>query len=41
MIRRDRSDIAKAIMREAYLDREQCREAGLPDFDLWGIKDIL
>jgi hypothetical protein len=40
MTRKGRSDIAKAIMKEAYLDREQCREAGLSDFDLQGIKNI-
>jgi hypothetical protein len=40
MVRRGRSDIAKAVMREAYLDREQCREAGLSDFDLRGILNI-
>jgi hypothetical protein len=40
MTRKGRSDIAKAIMNEAYLDREQCREAGLSDFDLQGIKSI-
>jgi hypothetical protein len=40
MVRRGRSDIAKAVMKEAYLDREQCREAGLSDFDLRGIMSI-
>jgi hypothetical protein len=38
MTRKGRSDIARAIMNEALLDREQCREAGLSDFDLQGIK---
>jgi hypothetical protein len=28
-------------MKEAYLDREQCREAGLSDFDLRGIMNII
>jgi hypothetical protein len=32
IVRRGRSDIAKVIMKEAYLDWEQCREAGLSDF---------
>jgi hypothetical protein len=27
-------------MKEAYLDREQCREAGLSDFDLRIITNI-
>jgi hypothetical protein len=40
MVRKGRSDIAKAILSEAYLDREQCREAGLSDFDLQGINNI-
>jgi hypothetical protein len=40
MVRRGRSDIAKAVMKEAYLDHEQCREAGLSDFDLRGILNI-
>jgi hypothetical protein len=34
MIRKGRKDIAQAIMKETYLDKEQCREAGLSDFDL-------
>jgi hypothetical protein len=37
MIRKGRNDIARAIMKEAYLDREQCREAGLSEFDLRGL----
>jgi hypothetical protein len=40
MVRRGRSDIAKAVMKEAYIDREQCRETGLSDFDLRGILNI-
>jgi hypothetical protein len=40
MARKGRKDIAQAIMKEAYLDREQCREAGLSDFDLRGIMTI-
>jgi hypothetical protein len=40
MVRRGRSDIAKAVMKEAYIDREQCREAGLSDFELRGIMNI-
>jgi hypothetical protein len=40
MVRKGRSDIAEAIMSEACLDREQCREAGLTDFDLRGISSI-
>jgi hypothetical protein len=40
MARKGRNDIARAIMKEAYLDREQCREAGLSDFDLRGIMNI-
>jgi hypothetical protein len=40
MIRKGRKDIAQAIMKEAYLDREQCREAGLSDFDLRIITNI-
>jgi hypothetical protein len=40
MVRKGRKDIAQAIMTEAYLDREQCREAGLSDFDLRGIMNI-
>jgi hypothetical protein len=40
MVRKGRNDIALAIMKEAYLDREQCRKAGLSDFDLQGIKSI-
>jgi hypothetical protein len=40
MVSRGRSDIAKAVMKEAYLDREQCREARLSDFDLRGIMNI-
>jgi hypothetical protein len=35
-----RKDIAQAIMKETYLDREQCREAGLSDFDLRIITNI-
>jgi hypothetical protein len=41
MVRKGRSDIAKTIMNEAYLDRKQCREAGLSDFDLQRIINIL
>jgi hypothetical protein len=40
MVRKGRNDIARAIMKEAYLDKEQCREAGLSDFDLRGIVNI-
>jgi hypothetical protein len=40
MIRRGRGDIAKAIMKEAYLDLEGCKEAGLSDFELRGIQNI-
>jgi hypothetical protein len=40
MTRKGRNDIAKVILKEAYLEREQCREAGLSDFDLQGIKSI-
>jgi hypothetical protein len=40
MVRRGRSDIAKAIMKEAYLDLEGCKEAGLSDFELRGIQNI-
>jgi hypothetical protein len=40
MVRRERSDIAKAIMQEAYLDLADCKEAGLSDFDLQTIKNI-
>jgi hypothetical protein len=40
MVRKGRKDIAQAVMKEAYLDKEQCREAGLSDFDLQGIKNI-
>jgi hypothetical protein len=40
MVRKGRKDIAQTIMKEAYLDREQCREAGLSDFDLRGIMNI-
>jgi hypothetical protein len=40
MVRRGRKDIAQAIMKEAYLDREQCRDVGLTDFDLRGIMSI-
>jgi hypothetical protein len=40
MARRGRKDIAQAIMKETYLDREQCLEAGLTDFELRGIMDI-
>jgi hypothetical protein len=41
MARKGRKDIARAIMKETYLDRKQCREAGLSDFELRGITDIL
>jgi hypothetical protein len=41
MARRGRKDIARAVMKETYLDLEQCREAGLSDFELRGIMDIL
>jgi hypothetical protein len=40
MVRKGRKDIAQAVMKEAYLDREQCREAGLSDFDLRIITNI-
>jgi hypothetical protein len=40
MVRKDRKDIAQAIMKEVYLDLEQCREAGLTDFDLRVITNI-
>jgi hypothetical protein len=40
MARKGRKDIAQAIMKETYLDREQYREAGLSDFDLRGIMTI-
>jgi hypothetical protein len=40
MARKGRKDIAKAIMKETYLDREQCRETGLSDFELRGIMEI-
>jgi hypothetical protein len=40
MVRRGRSDIAKAIMQEAYLGLADCKEAGLSDFDLQTIKNI-
>jgi hypothetical protein len=41
MARKGRNDIALAIMKETCLDREQCRAAGLSDFDLQGIKKYL
>jgi hypothetical protein len=41
MVRKGRKDIARAIMKETYLDQEQCREAGLSDFELRGIMDVL
>jgi hypothetical protein len=41
MVRRERSDIAKAIMQEAYLDLTDCKEAGLSDFDLQTIRNIV
>jgi hypothetical protein len=37
MAGKNRKDITQAIMEESYLDREQCREAGLSDFDLGGL----
>jgi hypothetical protein len=40
MVRKGRNDIAQAIMKEVYLDREECREAGLSNFDLQGIKAV-
>jgi hypothetical protein len=40
LVRKGRKDIAQAIMKEAYLDRQQCREAGLSDFDLRIIANI-
>jgi hypothetical protein len=40
MARKGRKDIAQAIMKETYLDREQCREAGLSDFELRRIMNI-
>jgi hypothetical protein len=40
MVRKGRKDIAQAIMKETYLDRKECREAGLSDFDLRGIMNI-
>jgi hypothetical protein len=40
MVRKGRKDIVQAIMKEAYLDRAQCREAGLSDFDLRIITNI-
>jgi hypothetical protein len=40
MVRKGRKDIARTIMKETCLDREQCREAGLSDFELRGIMDI-
>jgi hypothetical protein len=40
MVRKGRKDIAQAIMKETYLDREQCREAGLSDFDLRIITNV-
>jgi hypothetical protein len=40
MVRKGRKDIAQAVMKEAYLDRGQCREAGLSDFDLQIIRNI-
>jgi hypothetical protein len=40
MVRKGRKDIAQAVMQEACLDREQCREAGLSDFDLQVIRNI-
>jgi hypothetical protein len=40
MVRRERSDIAKAIMQEAYLNLADCKEAGLSDFDLQTIRNI-
>jgi hypothetical protein len=40
MARKGRKDIAQAILKETYLDREQCREAGLSDFELRGIMNI-
>jgi hypothetical protein len=40
MVRRERSDIAKAIMQEAYLDLADCKKAGLSDFDLQMIRNI-
>jgi hypothetical protein len=40
MVRRERSDIAKAVMQEAYLGLADCKEAGLSDFDLQTIRNI-
>jgi hypothetical protein len=40
MVRNGRKDIAQAVMKEVYLDRKQCREAGVTDFDLRGISSI-
>jgi hypothetical protein len=40
MVRRERSDIAKAIMQEADLDLADYKEAGLSDFDLQTIRNI-
>jgi hypothetical protein len=40
MARKGRKDIAQAIMKETYLDKEQCREAGLSGFDLRGIMTV-
>jgi hypothetical protein len=40
MVRKGRKDIAQVIMKESYLDREQCWEVGLSDFDLRGIMNI-
>jgi hypothetical protein len=40
MVHKGRGGIVKASMNEAYLDGEQCPEAGLSDFDLQEIKNI-
>jgi hypothetical protein len=40
MVHKGRKDIAQVIMKESYLDREQCREAWLSDFDLQWVMNI-
>jgi hypothetical protein len=34
MINRGRDDIAQSLIKEAYLDRDRCREAGVSQYDL-------
>jgi hypothetical protein len=34
MIDRNREDIAQALVKAAYLDRDRCKEAGISQYDL-------